>query len=202
MAASEAAARTRPARSTARSRCGAPASRRSCDDQVALELGADVPFFAHNVDSALVSGRGEHIAPQPVATDLGLLLVTPPIAMSTAAVFARFDALNSKDERRPPTPDFVHLAEQSELLRDANELWPAAVSLAPRLGVLRDDLERLSGRPWLMSGSGSTLFAIYESGVEAAASGRALVASESEVLDGALINAVDLVGPDPLWRYP
>ena len=172
-------------------------------DEVALELGADVPFFAHNVDAALVTGRGEKIEPLSSGGNPGLLLVTPPMLMSTAAVFARFDELDAADEpRRLPTPDFAHLSDQSDLLRDANDLWPAAVSLAPALGVLRDEVERLSGRPWLMSGSGSTLFAIYESLAAAVAAGRSLVASESEELTGALINAVDLVGPDPLWRYP
>ena len=170
---------------------------------VALELGADVPFFADNVDAALVSGRGESIEARSVTAGLGLLLVTPPIAMSTAAVFARFDelALDSTFVEFK-TPDLARLPETYAGLRDGNDLWPAAVALAPQLGTLRDDLERLSGRPWLMSGSGSTLFAIYESGPEAVSSGRALVASESESLGGALINAVDLVGPDPLWRYP
>jgi 4-diphosphocytidyl-2-C-methyl-D-erythritol kinase len=172
-------------------------------DTVALELGADVPFFADNVDAALVSGRGESVEAQSVAADLGLLLVTPPIAMSTAAVFARFDELaQDSTSIEPETPDLARLPETYEGLRDANDLWPAAVSLVPQLGTLRDDLGRLSGRPWLMSGSGSTLFAIYESGQEAVSSGRALVASESESLGGALIHAVDLVGPDPLWRYP
>ncbi len=64
-------------------------------DEVALELGADVPFFAHNVDAALVSGRGETIEPQPPPAGIGLVLVTPPIHMSTAAVFARFDELQT-----------------------------------------------------------------------------------------------------------
>jgi 4-diphosphocytidyl-2C-methyl-D-erythritol kinase len=67
---------------------------------------------------------------------------------------------------------------------------------------VRGELENLSDKPWLMSGSGSTLFSIYESGSEAVASGRSIVASESDVLGGALFNAVDLYGPDPLWRYP
>jgi 4-diphosphocytidyl-2-C-methyl-D-erythritol kinase len=154
-------------------------------DAVALELGADVPFFVRDVAAALVSGRGETVERLPLTTDYGLLLVTPPIAMSTAAVFARFDELQT-----PIGQD------------DINDLWPAAVSLAPELGTMRAELERLSAKAWLMSGSGSTLFTVFDSGEEAAAAGRSLVASESEGLGGALINAVDLVGPDPLWRYP
>ena len=124
----------------------------------------------------------------PVPADIGaLLLVTPPISMSTAAVFARFDEIG-------PT---------GAIEARANDLWPAAVSLAPSLWLPdAEELERAFGRPWLMSGSGSTLFAIFESGARAVAGGRAIVASESEALGGALINAVDLIGPDPLWRYP
>ena len=152
-------------------------------DEIALELGADVPFFAHNVDAARVTGRGENVERVAVPANAGLLLVTPPIAMSTAAVFARFDDLGAPSD-------------------ETNDLWPAAVSLAPELADLRQELESLTGRPWQMSGSGSTLFAVFESVADATASGRSIVASESEVLGGALINAVDLIGPDPIWRYP
>ena len=172
-------------------------------DQVATELGADVPFFAHNLEAALVSGRGEKLEPLTINTNPGLLLVTPRIGMSTTVVFKKFDELRAKpDLRRPQMPDFAYLAEQSASLRDANDLWPAALHLAPELGSIRGELENLSDKPWLMSGSGSTLFSIYESGSEAVASGRSIVASESDVLGGALFNAVDLYGPDPLWRYP
>ncbi|HEY5520321.1 MAG TPA: 4-(cytidine 5'-diphospho)-2-C-methyl-D-erythritol kinase [Candidatus Limnocylindrales bacterium] len=171
---------------------------------VAVELGADVPFFTANAAAALVRGRGEQIEvlPEP-RNDIGLLIVTPPIAISTAAAFARFDELDLADQAPAhDTPDLNDLAACAEQLRDANDLWPAVITLAPELAVLRDELERLSHRPWLMSGSGSTLFAIYRSAAESVASARSLVASESEVLGGALFNAVDLVGPDPLWRYP
>jgi len=171
--------------------------------EVALALGADVPFFASGAAAAVVTGRGEDIEPLPVNGSPGILLVTPPISLSTAAVFARFDELGAGGHRRRASAiDFARLPGQSADLRDANDLWPAAVSLAPALGELRAELERRSGRPWLMSGSGSTLFAVYESSAAAASAGRALVASESVLLGGALFNAVDLVGPDPEWRYP
>ena len=171
---------------------------------VAKELGADVPFFAANAAAALVRGRGEQVEvlPEP-RNDIGLLLVTPAIAVSTAAAFGRFDELNLADQATAyEAPDLNDLPASAERLRDANDLWPAAITIAPELATLRDELERLTHRPWLMSGSGSTLFAIYSSADESVASAKSLVASESEVLGGALFNAVDLVGPDPLWRYP
>src|SRR3954447_19656405 len=168
----------------------------------AVELGADVPFFAANVAAGRVSGRGENVEALNVAGNPGLLLVTPPIAISTAAVYDRFDELDAPLQGHAVVVDFEHVAEQSEALCDANDLWPAASSLVPALADIRSELERLSDRSWLMSGSGSTLFSIFESADVAAAAGRALVASESELLGGALFNAVDIVGPDPIWRYP
>ena len=174
---------------------------------VALELGADVPFFAANAAAARVRGRGEQveILPEP-RNDIGLLLVTPALALSTAAVFARFDQLPSPAEHTRVISDhgtvLADLGGSASGLRDANDLWAAAITIAPELAVLRDELERQTHLPWLMSGSGSTLFAIYPSADESVASAKSLVASESEVLGGALFNAVDLVGPDPIWRYP
>jgi 4-diphosphocytidyl-2-C-methyl-D-erythritol kinase len=155
--------------------------------ELAAELGSDVPFFVSGLGEALVEGRGERVSPSSVISGGGVLLFTPPIALRTAAVFDRFD----------------HLALPRLLEGEAqNDLWPAAASLAPTLPALREELERATGKPWLMSGSGPTLFALYPSASEAAEAGQGLAASQLPSIDNALINAVDLVGPDPAWRYP
>jgi 4-diphosphocytidyl-2-C-methyl-D-erythritol kinase len=156
--------------------------------EIELELGADVPFFARGGESALVSGRGEHINRLPAPSGVAaVLLVTPPFGLSTALVYARFDELTPPAETTRPEP---------------NDLWPAAASLEPRLVQIRDELERLTMQPWLMSGSGSSLFSLHSSPGEAAEAGRRIVSAESVLLGGAIINAVDLKGPEPLWRYP
>ncbi|MEA2678229.1 MAG: 4-diphosphocytidyl-2-C-methyl-D-erythritol kinase [Chloroflexota bacterium] len=168
---------------------------------IELELGADVPFFARGGDAALVAGRGEQVGRLPAPTrEPGILLVTPPFGLNTAHVFARFDELAPHPQRRL-VPGLDEALREPALLRDANDLWPAAASIEPRLAGIRDELERLTKVPWLMSGSGSTMFALYPSAEEATAAGRLLVSAESESLSGAIINAVDLTGPDPLWRY-
>ena len=156
--------------------------------EIELELGADVPFFARGGESALVSGRGERINQVPAPSGVAaVLLVTPPFGLSTAQVYARFDELTPCAETTRAEP---------------NDLWPAAASLEPRLAQIRDELERLTMQPWLMSGSGSSLFSLHSSPEEAAEAGRRIVSAESELLGGAIINAVDLRGPEPLWRYP
>ncbi len=175
-----------------------------------------MPFFAHGVPAALIEGRGEQVAPLPaVIGDAGVLLVTPPEPMSTAAVFARYDALGasgSPPAAGSPTDELAaalggglsgtQLAAWAERLREANDLWPAAVSLAPRLLTLRAELEARTGRAWLLSGSGSTLFALYPSLASAVEGGRSLIINRPADLDDALVNAVDLVGPEPAWRFP
>lgn len=168
---------------------------------VGTELGSDVPFFLSGVAAARIAGRGEFVDPLRDAAELGLLLVTPPIALSTARVFARYDDLESEPRVPAADLDTSQLIVAAQRLRDANDLWPAAASLEPSLPALRDVLEAHTSRPWMMSGSGPTLFALYASATEAAQAGQALVGSPSMALDGALINAVDLVGPDPTWRY-
>jgi 4-diphosphocytidyl-2-C-methyl-D-erythritol kinase len=169
--------------------------------EIELELGADVPFFARGGDAARVSGRGEHVERLAVpAGDIGVLLVTPPFGLSTAQVFARFDELGPP--RSALSVDLARALRDPASLHDANDLWPAAASLEPRLAEIRDELERLTRAPWMMSGSGSTLFALHASPAEAAEAGRLLLSAESESLGGAIINAVDLRGPEPQWRYP
>ncbi len=171
--------------------------------QIALELGSDVPFFAQGGAAALVTGRGEQVERLPPPSgELGVLLVTPPLQLSTAQVFARFDELGPPSSQRVSPRSVDELLADPASLRDANDLWPAAASLAPGLAALRDYLEAEVGRPWLLSGSGSTLFGLYPSVAEATADGRLIVSAESALLEGAIINAVDLIGPEPNWRYP
>jgi 4-diphosphocytidyl-2-C-methyl-D-erythritol kinase len=145
----------------------------------ALRLGSDVPFFASGHAAALVGGVGEALAPLPApAGGVGVVLVTPGLRLDTGAVFAAFDrqaatmgsALAAVDDLADALRgafDGDALAARLPGLRDANDLWPAAAALAPGLAALRDRLEARAGRPFLLSGSGSTLFTLYPSGTQA-----------------------------------
>lgn len=168
---------------------------------LAAELGSDVPFFVTGASVALVQGRGERVSPSPgVRGDLGLLLVTPAVRLSTANVFARYDELGPLPSSEVDV-DTNGLVESAAFLRNANDLWAAAASLEPSLPELRGELEEGTDRPWMMSGSGPTLFALYPSGEAAVMAGMELAAGQSAASSN-LLNAVDLAGPDPLWRYP
>lgn len=170
---------------------------------LAAELGSDVPFFVSGATVAIVEGRGERVTSLPgVRGEQGVLLVTPPFRLSTADVFARYDELPLAPSRRqPPNVETDRLVESAYRVRDANDLWAAAASLEPSLAALRGELEGRTGKPWLMSGSGPTLFALYPSGEAAVMAGTDLAAGQSAISTN-LINAVDLAGPGPLWRHP
>jgi 4-diphosphocytidyl-2-C-methyl-D-erythritol kinase len=108
------------------------------DVDVAVALGADVPFCLVG-GRARVTGVGEAIEPLPFESRVFTLL-TPPIAVSTAAVYERWDELGG------PTGE------------NGNDLEPAALAVEPRLAVWRDELCNASGQSPRLAGSGSTWF--------------------------------------------
>jgi 4-diphosphocytidyl-2-C-methyl-D-erythritol kinase len=168
---------------------------------LALRLGADVPFFASDVGAAVVDGVGDRLRPlRPPHPPAGVLLVTPRQRLATATVFAAYDRLarapSSADRRVVRLADGLDagltgagLVDLASELRDANDLWPAAVAVMPTLGPLREDLEAALERPVLLTGSGSTLVALYPSPDAAAEAATQLTRSGRPTLDGARVIA-------------
>jgi 4-diphosphocytidyl-2-C-methyl-D-erythritol kinase len=134
-------------------------------EAVAARLGSDLSFFFHE-PSALCRGRGELV--EPIAPPLPRwgLLVMPGIHMPTPAVYRRFDELGLGDddvEREPIDPNQWCTANSLQLLaRLRNDLEPPAFSLDPKLGDLRKEIEQLLARTVRMSGSGSSLFTLFD----------------------------------------
>lgn len=126
--------------------------------RLAVRLGADVPFFL-DPRPARVGGIGERIAPLARFAPLACLLVNPGVPLSTAAVFAAWDA------RPAPAPPAVEPALGLDL---ANDLEPAAERLCPAIAPLRQRLRELGARAALLSGSGPTLVGIFGDAGEAA----------------------------------
>ena len=108
------------------------------DLSVAMSLGADVPFCLVG-GRARVQGVGEVVEALPFDARVFTLL-TPPVTVSTAAAYAKWDELGS------PTGD------------NGNDLEPAALALEPRLAIWRDQLGDATGRTPRLAGSGSTWF--------------------------------------------
>ncbi len=183
---------------------------------LAARLGSDVPFLAADVDAAMVTGRGEHVAPLPgPLAPAGVLLATAGAGISTRDVFAALAPTVRPDDAaggRPPLGGRSGAADRARelaarleagctasaleamavMLRDANDLWPAAVRLRPDLAEVRDRLEARLGRPVLLSGSGPTLLALYASVAAAEVAAAALRADPSAGLEAAAVRVATI----------
>lgn len=126
--------------------------------ETARFLGADVPFFLHGTPCA-VSGIGDVCEKIKVAIN-NYLLVFPPIAAMTAAVYAEYDRL-TKAENIATIPFWLDKSD--------NDLTMAAVATHPDIAAAARCLYEVCGEARL-TGSGSTVFAEF---VEAAAARRA-----------------------------
>jgi len=112
---------------------------RGDDTGLAATLGADVPFCLRG-GRARVRGVGEVVEPLPCAAGVAYTLVTPPVHVSTVAVYRAWDALGG------PTAE------------GTNDLEPAALQVAPVLARWRDELGSATGAVPSLAGSGSTWF--------------------------------------------
>lgn len=143
----------------------------------AARFGSDLPFFLFGPSSAC-AGRGEVVSPVPPPRPRWAVLVLPPVHMPTADVYRRFDELGLGRERdvadSPDWQEWAALGAAELLPRLTNDLEPAAFSLRPDLNELRRAVERATGRVVRMSGSGSSLFTLFDGRPEAEAAARAV----------------------------
>lgn len=120
---------------------------------IADGLGSDVPACLLGV-TALGTGRGEVLQPIPGATGTPTLLVNPGVAVSTAAVFARWDGIDHGPIGDGPLLDVARAGR--------NDLEPPARALAPAIDTALALLDRPGVLLARMSGSGATCFALFD----------------------------------------
>jgi 4-diphosphocytidyl-2-C-methyl-D-erythritol kinase len=145
-----------------------------CLGELGAELGSDVAFFFHG-PAAWCTGRGEIVEPVQLARPLHLVLACPRVGLATAAVYR---ALGLPDRRTEGGPIRQALAagDVSAIGRLLfNRLEAPAFALSAEVGRLRQALARLAPKGVLMSGSGSTVFALAEDAADAQRLAHALV---------------------------
>ncbi len=136
---------------------------------IAADLGADVPACLVG-RATLGRGRGDALTRIDGLGGMPALLVNPGVAVSTAAVFARWDGV-----------DRGALADTGTTLARAlagrNDLQPPAEAVAP---AIRDVLRRLAACEGVvlarMSGSGATCFALFDGAPARDSAARAVAA--------------------------
>jgi 4-diphosphocytidyl-2-C-methyl-D-erythritol kinase len=151
--------------------CGRPAS----DAQLlewSADIGSDISVFFSN-GAAYCTGRGEvveDVAPPPLPLNATpLLLVKPPVGLSTPAIFKALDLGRRSDA--DPRALLAALAAGGAVSPAlvVNDLQPPAFDCLPELAALRArlELEGDFGAVW-MTGSGSTIVCAGRRGAAAA----------------------------------
>jgi 4-diphosphocytidyl-2-C-methyl-D-erythritol kinase len=134
--------------------------------QLAARLGSDVPFFCIGAPLALAWNRGDRMLRLPPLPSAPALLLTPRVAVATAEAYGWVDAARQSAGRRGAVAlDLAALSGWGDIARMAGNDFESPVF--GRHAEVRGAFEALvATRPLLcrMSGSGSTLFAIYRSG--------------------------------------
>jgi 4-diphosphocytidyl-2-C-methyl-D-erythritol kinase len=145
------------------------------------ELGSDVAFFLKG-PAAWCTGRGEIVTPLDVHQPLWLVLVCPPVGLSTAKVF---QALRDSGEVRDGSA-LIQALEKGDAEQVGrglfNRLQAAAEQLCPVIAELNARLGRLGAAGHLMSGSGSAMFVLCRGHGEAQRVAREIIPLSREKL--------------------
>jgi 4-diphosphocytidyl-2-C-methyl-D-erythritol kinase len=135
--------------------------------KLAARLGSDVAFFL-NGPLAFCTGKGEKIKKLNEIFNFKALLILPDVSVSTKEVYA-----NYKHDRQlfkklsVRIKDYISKNRIDLLVKMcANMLAESCFDLEKSLAELKRTIESLGVRPCCLSGSGSAMFCIIESGDE------------------------------------
>lgn len=149
--------------------------------EIASVVGADVPACVWS-RPLVMEGIGETVTPLVAWPALHGVIVNPGVALSTADVFATFDAQEPAStlaaNTRPPVAGTPEAAFE-RIVEGQNDLESAAIGLAPIVGDVLKALDGLaSARLARMSGSGASCFALFDNAKEAEAAADTLRARQ------------------------
>ena len=127
----------------------------------AATLGADVPMCLRCRPSRS-RGIGDRLDDLALPA-LDLLLVNPRVPVSTPAIFRRLASRENPEPPALPASGFVDAAQLvGYLARCRNDLEAPAMALEPAIGLVRDTIFKTGASLVRMSGSGATVFGIYD----------------------------------------
>ncbi len=128
-----------------------------------VKLGADIPFCLMR-GTALAEGIGEKLTKLESAPPCHVLLAKPKIRVSTKSVYGALQA-----EKLPFHPDIdgqIQCIRQGDLYGMAekmgNVLETVTVQKHPEIQALKDSMEKMGALKAMMSGSGPTVFGLFD----------------------------------------
>ncbi len=130
--------------------------------EIAAQLGSDVPFFL-GAPAALGRGRGEHLTPLQPAKKFYVILLYPRVAVATSEVYKGLNLDLTKNQKN------INILHQFFSKSDIaslgahlhNDLEPVVFKRYPVVQKAKEALSSVNPDGVLVSGSGSTVFAIF-----------------------------------------
>ena len=133
-------------------------------EKIGLKLGADVPF-CKNGGAVLASGIGEELTPiKGLTKDVCILVCKPDLFVSTKEVY---ECIDSKDIDKRPNNKFLIECLKNEDTRQLaenmfNVLEGVTMDKHPVIQQIKDIMTNNRALGAMMSGSGPTVFGLYE----------------------------------------
>ncbi len=126
-------------------------------------IGADVPYCIMG-GTALAEGIGEKLTPLPAAGNIPLVLVKPRIGVSTAWVYKNFKL--EKVKERPDTQMLISALDSRNTKTLAANMKNVLESVTrekyPVIDSIKSELIKLGALGSMMSGSGPTVFGVFD----------------------------------------
>ena len=127
--------------------------------RIGARLGADVPFFIYG-STAWAFGIGDLLEPAVIPPGMWLVLVNPGFEVPTKWVYQSLNLPLTKTPLKYSIPTFSGVRDLAASL--ANDLEKVTVARYPVLEELKGFLLRQGAIGSLMSGSGPTVFGLFE----------------------------------------
>lgn len=138
--------------------------------EIGVTLGADVPFFVFE-QTALAEGIGELLTPLAKVPTAWIVLVNPNLPVSTAWVYQNLQ-LTQRDRLDTLPNSFEDLSGLCSIL--SNDLESVTIPAFPVIDEIKRSLVGLGAAGALMSGSGPTVFGLFDDQATAERAGAAV----------------------------
>lgn len=130
--------------------------------KIGLKLGADVPYCILG-GTYLAEGIGEKLSPLPPMPKCTILMVKPPINVSTAAIYGAIDSAEILS--RPDTEAMCSALRDDDIKAAAGELsnvmGTVTETMHPVIRGIKEKMLKNGALGAEMSGSGPTVFGIF-----------------------------------------
>ena len=128
-----------------------------------VKLGADEPYCLLR-GTALSEGIGEILTPLPSCYNFHCLIVKPPVSVSTKFVYDNLDL--ASNHHHPDVDGLVTAIKQKDVSgitsRLGNILETVTLKSHPEILNIKEQMMSLGALNALMSGSGPTVFGLYD----------------------------------------